>query len=198
MAYDPQQIKDYATQQGWVKADGSLADGGDQKIYDAAKQYGVSGSQLDTAFGWGAGTADNYATSKNWGALGGAAPAAAPAPAPTTSLFAKAQSNQLMPAGQAADNAGTWTYASSVDTNNKALQQNALSQDPTRFTAGVSGYQSPNELAGIPSGGNLPQTRGRPSRQTRSSQRWQRRSRPTAACWSESPGPTRSTRARRR
>lgn len=38
MAYDPQQIKDYATQQGWVGQDGKLALGGgnDQSIYDAA------------------------------------------------------------------------------------------------------------------------------------------------------------------
>lgn len=62
-------ILDFALQRGWVDSSGKVVGDNARNIYDAAKQYGVTGTELDQALGWDSGTANAYATSRGWDAL---------------------------------------------------------------------------------------------------------------------------------
>jgi hypothetical protein len=82
-----QQIRDYAKAQGFTPNAQGLYDVGDDnaamRIYSHAQSQGYKGNELDEAFGWQAGTSDNWIKTRGLvGLTGPAATAAAPAPAP--------------------------------------------------------------------------------------------------------------------
>lgn len=64
-----QQIIDHVKAKGWATADGKLNDKYAQDIYNEAKNFGVSGKQLEEAFGYGDGFIDQYTQSNGWDKL---------------------------------------------------------------------------------------------------------------------------------
>jgi hypothetical protein len=66
MAYTPEQIRSYVQQQGIGNDPNAM--------YKAAQQYGVTGSQMDGAMGWGAGTADQWTQQNGFQTLGAQPP----------------------------------------------------------------------------------------------------------------------------
>lgn len=116
MAYTPQQIKGYVEEQG-ISNDPSA-------MYQAAKQYGVTGSQMDDAMGWQGGTADNWTKQQGYESLGttsqsGGTPGA---------LASWATDPTSMTAGQLSGMAGPMQGATTYTPSDNALVSNNLTK----------------------------------------------------------------------
>ena len=72
--YNAADIQGFIKNSGFVDATGNVTNA--HGIYSNAQKYGVSGSQLDQAMGWAAGTADKWVTDNGFTALGQPKPTA--------------------------------------------------------------------------------------------------------------------------
>lgn len=106
--YNSADIKWFAQQNKLVDANNAPTN--PAAMYAYAQQKGVTGSQLDEAFGWKAGTADDWVKQNGFAALGAPAPTPAPAPAPAATPAPPAPAATPAPSpGAAAASAGMAT-----------------------------------------------------------------------------------------
>lgn len=127
MAYTSQQIKGYVQEKG-IANDPSA-------MYQAAKQYGVTGAEMDSAMGWDAGSADAWTKQQGQQTLNGT-PAAAPPVA--GSLASWASDPTSMTADQYKTMAGPMQGATTYTPSDNALVSNNL----TKLLASDNPYMS--------------------------------------------------------